>query len=897
MAKDAKKKTDSAKEKEVDSVYNPEEGFSKAARKTYDKETLNAVAGLTKSTSDLEAKIYGVSPKIGNEIDFKFFRINNTIEDILYNDSRENKVSVTNKLIDDAKSDMETQGLAIDIENKMNSETEENMQMLSSITMQNMAKASLYKDYDLICKIFPEMDKAIEITRDAIVSADNISKETFHINYTTTKISEATKQRVLQLRNDYKLDKKISAWVYEALKYGEHHVFINSYSDEMTKLINRAEISNGSLNESTVIDAKDNQTYKVYQRKSATPNDDGLDIFINQNNQGVSLRKRNMTLTENVRKIAECCKIHNGNILNENGSLIDGLPHNINLKLNENEIMGLIDNLIDVRYYDQDFLHSYTEITNFRENQISENIIRGAFDISGASNSVKNLLTEAEMISGDITPESKLLKSNPFYQIRKDKINNKTRRSSKKSDRDKVNVPGSVIKNLDNLRLYTLYAGDIEVGAWYIETDNILGTNIYDTLMTAMNVGGNINDTSRGVVSTFGANGGMTLDSNALNQSLINRADRFRTNNDYIMMSLAKLAVKKLNKKYLETNPDMVEFIYNLCKTHDIINRKVGLKITFIPPEQLVSFKVNEDKYNKGVSIIAKSLFAAKLYVIMLVSNFLTNTVRKHDMRAYYIKQGLNKNITQTIMNAAYQLKKTQFNIHDVMDINRTFNMIGKNHEIFIPVSENGDKPIDFDVIAGDSSTGMENEFLEFLKKAALNGLGMPPSLIDDVANIDSVRPFIMQNERFARSCIPLQIELQEPLNKFFNTLCKIEMGEDFIYDSVLCKFPTPTSVNKSNILEKLQNNQSIIEAQLKAYLGDAFMNTEQGPAIYDLMYKRLMSDAMPELMESTKLKRYRDEANMAVTKPTDAPAEGEESTDADVNLAVMDDDDFGSDF
>ena len=897
MAKDAKKKTDSTKEKEVDSVYNPEEGFSKAARKTYDKETLNAVAGLTKSTSDLEAKIYGVSPKIGNEIDFKFFRINNTIEDILYNDSRENKVSVTNKLIDDAKSDMETQGLAIDIENKMNSETEENMQMLSSITMQNMAKASLYKDYDLICKIFPEMDKAIEITRDAIVSADNISKETFHINYTTTKISEATKQRVLQLRNDYKLDKKISAWVYEALKYGEHHVFINSYSDEMTKLINRAEISNGSLNESTVIDAKDNQTYKVYQRKSATPNDDELDIFINQNNQGVSLRKRNMTLTENVRKISECCKIHNGNILNENGSLIDGLPHNINLKLNENEIMGLIDNLIDVRYYDQDFLHSYTEITNFRENQISENIIRGAFDISGASNSVKNLLTEAEMISGDITPESKLLKSNPFYQIRKDKINNRTRRSSKKSDRDKVNVPGSVIKNLDNLRLYTLYAGDIEVGAWYIETDNILGTNIYDTLMTAMNVGGNINDTSRGVVSTFGANGGMTLDSNALNQSLINRADRFRTNNDYIMMSLAKLAVKKLNKKYLETNPDMVEFIYNLCKTHDIINRKVGLKITFIPPEQLVSFKVNEDKYNKGVSIIAKSLFAAKLYVIMLVSNFLTNTVRKHDMRAYYIKQGLNKNITQTIMNAAYQLKKTQFNIHDVMDINRTFNMIGKNHEIFIPVSENGDKPIDFDVIAGDSSTGMENEFLEFLKKAALNGLGMPPSLIDDVANIDSVRPFIMQNERFARSCIPLQIELQEPLNKFFNTLCKIEMGEDFIYDSVLCKFPTPTSVNKSNILEKLQNNQSIIEAQLKAYLGDAFMNTEQGPAIYDLMYKRLMSDAMPELMESTKLKRYRDEANMAVTKPTDAPAEGEESTDADVNLAVMDDDDFGSDF
>ena len=898
MAKDdAKKKSGSkAKEEQLDPVYDIEKGFSKTAKKNYDKETLNAVASLTKSTSDLEAKIYGISPKVGNEIDYKFFRINNTIEDILYNDSRENKVSVTNKLLTAGKADAETQGLAIDIENKINGDTEENMQMLSSITMQNMAKASLYKDYDLICKIFPEMDKAIEITRDAIVSADNISKETFHINYTTTKISEATKHRVLQLRNDYKLDKKISAWVYEALKYGEHHVFINSYSDEMTKMISKAEIASGNLSESIMVDPKDNQTYKVY--KSTKKGDrDSLDIFVNQSNNGISLRKRNMELTPNTKAIAECCKIHNGNILNENGQLIDGLPKNINLNLSESEIMGLMDNLIEVRYYDQDFLNSYSEITNLRENQMSDNIIRGAFDISGASNSVKNLLNEADVLSSDVTPESKLLKSNPFAQVRKDRLRNRIKRNTSE-DKNKVNVPGTVIRNLDNLRLYTLYAGDIEVGAWYIETDNILGTNIYDTLMTAMNVGGNINDTSRGVVSTFGANGGMTLDSNVLNQSLINRADRFRTNNDYIMMSLAKLAVKKLNKKYLETNPDMVEFIYNLCKTHDIINRKVGLKITFIPPEQLISFKVNEDKYNKGVSIIAKSLFAAKLYVIMLVSNFLTNTVRKHDMRAYYIKQGLNKNITQTIMNAAYQLKKTQFNIHDVMDINRTFNMIGKNHEIFIPVSENGDKPIDFDVIAGDSSTGMENEFLEFLKKAALNGLGMPPSLIDDVANIDSVKPFVMQNERFARSCIPLQIELQEPLNKFFNTLCKIEMGDDFIYDSVLCKFPTPTSVNKSNLLEKLQNNQSIIEAQLKAYLGDAFMNTEQGPAIYDLMYKRLMADAMPELMDSAKLKGYKEEASMSLTNAKETPTEGEEgSIDSDVNMAAMDDDDFSMDY
>ncbi|MGL6099373.1 MAG: hypothetical protein ACRC0G_07095 [Fusobacteriaceae bacterium] len=801
----------------------------------FDKETVNTIGNLTKNTSDLESRIYGTSPMVKNEIDFTFGTMYKSIELLTTGDGDNQKTVNHQRLIDDSLEDPETNNVAQSLESKLNGHGGDNMQVLSTIAMQNTPRAALYKDFDLICKFFPELERAIEVMRDSILSPDNISKETFSITFKGSSDTDEIKHRVNQIKRDYKLDKKISSTVYEVLKYGECNVFLNTYSSEMKKMMAGKQANMNSLTEGVYV------TEDGRRIESAV----GKEIILE--NGFYKVKKTDTRLSESI-------------------SATDS--ESIASKI----FLESLDKIVTVYEYDQDFLGTATEIKSIMESQTM-------------------LLSEVDSLSPDIDPTTKLYTSNPFSDLRERKL--KAKRGSKKvKGKEELNIPGCVMKTLDTLKLYLLHAGDILIGAWYIETDNSLNGDVYSNMMDTM--GGNTsspNDAGRGIATSNGNSGGMTLDSTVMNQTLVNKADRNKMNNDFVMLSLAKLAVNKLDRKYLETNPDMVQFIYNFCKMNDVVNNKMGVKLTFIPPEQLVSFKINEDKYNRGISKLAKALFPAKLYVIMLVSNFLTNTIRKNDMKAYYIKSGgLNKNVTQTVMNAAYQLKKTQFNIHDIMDINRTFNVIGKNHEIFIPVSENGDKPIDFDIISGDQGTGMENEFLDFLKKSSLNALGVPPNLVDSLMDIDAVKPFVMANERFARSSIADQIELEEPLNDLLNTLADFEI-ENFNYGDMHCHFPTPSTINNNNKTERLNNNQAMVDAMLKTYLGDAFMNAPEGPKIYDLMYNKIMQKIMPEIYSEYDLEKIFKECKVAVTKAKSEPVTGEGDPDAEMNEIINDED------
>ncbi|MGL5745848.1 MAG: hypothetical protein ACRCXX_11990, partial [Cetobacterium sp.] len=209
-------------------------------------------------------------------------------------------------------------------------------------------------------------------------------------------------------------------------------------------------------------------------------------------------------------------------------------------------------------------------------------------------------------------------------------------------------------------------------------------------------------------------------------------------------------------------------------------------------------------------------------------------------------------------------------------------------------VSENGDKPIDFDIISGDNGTGMENELLDFLKKASLNGLGVPPNLVDSLMDIDAVKPFVMANERFARSSIADQIDLEEPLNDLVNTLADLEI-ESFTYGDLEAKFPTPTTINNNNKIEKLNNNQNLVDATLKAFLGDAFMNTPEGPKLYDMMYQKLMNKIMPELFAEFDLTTLLAQCRVDATKAKKVDGNGESTddpdADSDINYIADDED------
>ncbi|MGL5715678.1 MAG: hypothetical protein ACRCX2_21835, partial [Paraclostridium sp.] len=226
--------------------------INKKEAEMLDKKTIETIATLTKNTTDLESRIFGVSPMVGNELDYLKFTTLSSIDSLTLGDGKNQAKANYKRLIDDSL-EGETEAEALNLSRRLGEESIEHMQTLSTIMMYNMPRAALYKDYDLICKFFPEMERAIEVMRDSILSPDNISKEVFSVNFSGSADSEEIKHRFGQLRKDYKLDKKVSNAVAKSIKYGEHSMFLNTYSDEISKMMEDKYKLISNLSESVVV--------------------------------------------------------------------------------------------------------------------------------------------------------------------------------------------------------------------------------------------------------------------------------------------------------------------------------------------------------------------------------------------------------------------------------------------------------------------------------------------------------------------------------------------------------------------------------------------------------------------------------------------------------------------
>lgn len=93
--------------------------------------------------------------------------------------------------------------------------------------------------YDMICKYMPKLEKALEIKKDNVLSADNFSKE--FINITSDQLSSDDKkifdERAEQLKKIYKIDNLFEKIYSETSKYGEYFLYCVPYKKAFEELL------------------------------------------------------------------------------------------------------------------------------------------------------------------------------------------------------------------------------------------------------------------------------------------------------------------------------------------------------------------------------------------------------------------------------------------------------------------------------------------------------------------------------------------------------------------------------------------------------------------------------------------------------------------------------------
>lgn len=499
----------------------------------------------------------------------------------------------------------------------------------------------------------------------------------------------------------------------------------------------------------------------------------------------VPYKKAVTRLLKNKNSIRGDLNIKESKIVTESGSIVfDDIPDGISkedlIKSGLGNIViecnrsGAIDSIIEsqMRYEkaykllnEMSLNYEGAELSNESLQEAAENVrdvIKGQFD---------------RTIKDDLSFKG-------FDDLGQDGLIDKNKVKKSKRDKDKtINVPGTIVKILERKHVIPIYIDKYCFGYYYIEVEgpyNPVGD--YDKMQDP-------------TMSLKGSNS--ILSTNSI-------MDQTQKQNN-ILRYLSNQISNFIDANFINTNQDLRNEIYAILKyNQDNNSSKLNkIRVTFIPPEDMehVYFKMNEDTH-RGVSDLDKSLFPATLYSAMYITNCIWNMTRGADKRVYYVNQTVDTNISKMLLNTINQIKKSNFGIRQIENVNHILNITGKFNDYIIPKSPSGGSPIDFEVMQGQTIE-YQTELMTMLEEMAINSTDVPMEMIQMRQSVEYAAQLTMSSSKFLRKVYNRQSKFEKNITRIINKIYNNEYDDNITIDVIL---PPPMFLNITNTNQMMTN-------------------------------------------------------------------------------------------
>ena len=487
-------------------------------------------------------------------------------------------------------------------------------------------------------------------------------------------------------------------------------------------------------------------------------------------------------------------------------------------------------NIAGIHYYqesvmDNSFITSTTGVSILSESSISVNDILPEYNNfsahgikieinkSGALESAISEVTEMSKVNNIIRESSISILETSFddnkvlpdgFEIPKEFKKENTSSdglidtSAKAVDNRAIKVNGVILKTLKRENMILLYIDDICLGYYYLE---FLDNNGLDTFSDSM-------FTRRGMSRTGYSNG-------AREQDKITQANA----TDELLKFLSATIVRSIDDKFINNNAYLKAEIYSILKYNDIQNAS-GLdriRVTYLSPDDVEHIKFQEDPLtHRGISDLQKALIPAKLWCCLYITTTLGILTRGQDKRVYYVKQNVEQNIAQTMLNVINQIKKQNFNIMQIENMNSILGITGKYNDYIIPVGPSGDAPVSMEVMEGQN-IDPQSDLLDKLEENAISSTGIPYELVVARLNLDFATQLTMSNSKFLRFVFKRQAKFEENLSRIMTTIYNAEIESENPIE-VICILPSPLMLNINNLnqIMDLVNQQAQTMAQIE---------------------------------------------------------------------------------
>ena len=364
---------------------------------------------------------------------------------------------------------------------------------------------------------------------------------------------------------------------------------------------------------------------------------------------------------------------------------------------------------------------------------------------------------------------------------------------TRKNQNSKIKkMSGCIVKKLSRERITPIILNDICLGYYYFEFDE--DADFIENGNRTM-----------GMVNTITG-----LRSNGKSEAF----DAMQRREELLRYLSSELA-SKIDTKFINNNQDLKKEIYYILKYNDQYQNnlsKTNIRVTYIPPEDVhhIYFNLDENTH-RGISDLHLSLLPAKLWVAIYITNCIAVMTRSNDKRVYYVKQSVESNISKTLLKTINEIKKSNFGIRQVENINNVLNITGRFNDYIIPRSSDGSTPIEFEIMQGQQ-VEIKTELLSLLEESAINQI-VPLELIQMRQSPDYATQLTMSNTKFLRSVYNKQSDFQDILSPLITKLYDVEFSSTA---TIEVKLPPPLFINVTNTNQLIVNTSdfcnSIVE-------------------------------------------------------------------------------------
>lgn len=646
---------------------------------------------------------------------------------------------------------------------------------LYSLFMSNRYLRELDNEIDVVCKYMPKLEEALAVQRDCILSADHFSKDFMSFENPGTVDSALFTERVKDLKKKYDLLRLAEEIYDDVSKYGEKFVYRVPYSTAIGKLLATKPDSQlvaprrNGMSES-VEDSIDTSSIHRYLFSLDSKNA----VFLDES--GSSIYSEAAILAESTSNVPD-----GKTVTSPVRSVLSGNEKfNIGLEINTS---GIIESAVydHQSAYKKRSYYSSRSMKTVHEQQVLRETQENRKDIQAKGNI--NL--------GKNPSDSRIIANDGLINAQ----------NIKPVD---VKVPGCVVKRIDERdRVIPIYIDDICMGYYFFEVRTV---DESESFMGFKNILGDPLTNMRG-------------DS----RCAFNAVDTERQD-DAIKYVAGQLSAF-IDKQFVNANQDLAKEIYMILKYNDLFNTPSidMIRVTFVPPEDMVHFFFKQDPVtHRGISDLGKGLIPAKIYSSLYITNAIANLTRGQDKRVYYVKQTVDTNIAQTLLNTINQIKQGNFGIRQFQNINNVLNITGKFNDFVIPTNASGDPPIQFEIMPGQD-INTPTELMEQLEEMAINSTGIPIEIIQARQSVDYATQLTMSSSKVLRFCYKRQEMFELMLSELISPIYGYEYDETC---SIKITLPPPSFINITNTNQLVDNTrnfvQSIIDIEMAAEPDDS---------------------------------------------------------------------------